>query len=161
VLQAAEDSLTSLPTYWDLGEAHWDDTYQYTFTADGYPIGCGQFNASGMVPLGGGEYRYPPLPHSCASRLGVGDPFVAITWLGFTYGIANSSRVTTRDVVIRASPYSAVLELDGPGGHVYRNVSVSPGPGRLISVNADGIHSEDVDVGPVPLTLTLARHPNK
>jgi len=73
--------------------------------------------------------------------------------------VANSTRVTTQDVAIRASGYMAVSEIDGHGEHTYLNVSVTPGPGRLITVNADGFHSEDVDHGPLighhPLTITI------
>jgi hypothetical protein len=79
---------------------------------------------------------------SCRGAFAVGDAFVAITWLGYGYTIGNSSHVTTQDVTIRASPYMAVAEIDGHGAHIYRNVSITAGPGRLISVNADGIHSE-------------------
>jgi len=107
----------------------------------------GSFNVSSMVSLGDREYRIPN--NGCAGALAVGDDFLAITWLGYAYGIGNSSRVTSQDMAIRASPYMACSETDGYGGHVYRNFSVAPGRGRLLSVNADGIHSEDVDVGPL------------
>ena len=59
--RAAEDSLTSLPKYWDLGESHWAVNYQYAFShKDQYAFTsgvCGTFQVSQMVPLGGRDYR--------------------------------------------------------------------------------------------------------
>ena len=43
----------------------------------------------------------------------------------------------------------AIQELDGPGDHVYRNVQLVPRDGRLLSSNADGFHSADVDHAPL------------
>jgi hypothetical protein len=152
--RVAEDSLTSLPVYWDAGEMRSARNWQYGFGPDGIMWGpwggpCDSFNMGAMVSLGGRDYNFTEPGNSCGEQFSVGDDFVAITWLGHHYTIGNSSHVTTQDVTIRASPYMAAFEVDGHGGHVYRNVSVVPGPGRLISVNADGIHSEDVDVGPL------------
>jgi hypothetical protein len=153
--RVAEDSLTTLPDYWDAGEMRWARNWAYGFT-DGNMWGpwggpCDSFNTSAMASLGHGgrDFNFTEPGNGCGEKFSVGDEFVAITWLGHHYTIGNSSHVTTQDVAIRASPYMATFEVDGHGGHAYRNVSVTPGPGRLISVNADGIHSEDVDVGPL------------
>ena len=86
-------------------------------------------------------------------------------WKGYTYNIENSSRVTTEDLAVLAAGYMGVYEADGGGGHVYRRFQLVPClPGlwarcgyRIISSNADGLHSEDVDVGP---TIGVARHSN-
>ena len=162
----ASDSPTSLPLYWDQGEERWtygggqfpfgpNGTGGFPYCGGGARCGCGSFDPTSMVSLGGREYRIPG--NGCSNALAVGDDFVAITWLGYGYGIGNSSKITSQDMAIRASPYMAASETDGGGGHVYRNFTVAPGPGRLISVNADGIHSEDVDVGPLIEDSTITR----
>merc|ERR1712166_136531 len=160
----ASDSATTLPRYWDQGEERWtygggqfpfSNTGSFPYCGGGARCECGSFDPTSMVSLGGREYRIDN--NGCSKALDVGDQFVAITWLGYGYGIANSSQVTTQDMAIRASPYMGASETDGPGGHVYRNFSIAPGPGRLLSVNADGIHSEDVDVGPLIEDCTITR----
>ena len=81
--------------------------------------------------------------------IGVGDQTVMTIWRGFTYVISNSSRVTTQDVAVHAGGYMAIQEMDGPGNHVYRNVQLVPRNGRLLSSNADGFHSSDMDHAPL------------
>ena len=78
----------------------------------------------------------------------VGDQFVSFIWKGYNYNVANSSRVTTEDLAVHATGYMGVYEADGEGGHVYRRFSLVPRNGRIISSNADGLHSEDLDGEP-------------
>jgi hypothetical protein len=70
-------------------------------------------------------------------------------WKGFSWATSNSTAVTVEDLTIYASGYTSVFEGDGGGGHVYRRLNLVPKPGRLISCNADGLHSSDLDVAPV------------
>jgi len=61
----------------------------------------------------------------------VGDQVVISIWRGFTYVVANSSRVTTQDVAVHAGGYMAIQEMDGEGDHMYRNVQLVPRNGEL------------------------------
>eukprot|EP01052_Picozoa_sp_SAG31_P003336 SAG31_NODE_127_length_23612_cov_39.709863_2_plen_218_part_00 len=100
------------------------------------PVGPGKFSA----PLKNGDFKQGDIQ--------VGDQFLSMVWKGFTYTIANSSAVTTRDVGVHAGGYMAVAEMDGVGGHVYQNLHVVPRNGRLIASNADAFHSADMDHAP-------------
>ena len=84
----------------------------------------------------------------CSDRWAVNDTAIFIVWQGFNYVVANSSLVVTDSLVVRASGYIAVAELDGGGAHTYKNVSVVPAIGRTIASTADGFHSSDVEFGP-------------
>ena len=79
----------------------------------------------------------------------IGDQFVFYVWKGFTYVIANSSRVITQDVAIHASGDMAVSEMDGEGGHTYRRLKVLARNGRLVAGIADGLHTSDLDHGSI------------
>ena len=112
----------------------------------GMPTGSGPFNHNAIVEIAPRKFR-------CSSKgelsaLKVGDQFVSTIWKGFMYNVANSSRVTTEDLAVHATGYMGVYEADGGGGHTYRRFSLVPRNGRIISSNADGIHSEDLDKGP-------------
>lgn len=67
----------------------------------------------------------------------------------------NSSNVTLNQTVVNASTSFAFFERGGDGGNTYNGVQVTPGStpaggtqARLLSSNADGIHSKSVSVGP-------------
>jgi len=75
------DSLTSLPSYWDVGQDSEAGALLWAFSGDfqQQKAKCGgAFDSGKMVPLGGRKYRYP----SNGCRLEVGDNFVATVWLG-------------------------------------------------------------------------------
>ena len=105
-----------------------------------------------------------------ATKANVGDQFVSWIWKGFTYNIANSSRVITEDLAIhpldtwgcmrwtdqwaRVPPLfiMGTIRFRQPhlcctGAHKGLYMQV-PRNGRIISSNADGLHSEDLDAGP-------------
>ena len=87
----------------------------------------------------------------------VGDYMLWYMWQGYNYVVANSSNVTSDSITVHASSYIALSELDGAGGHSYRNCSARPAPGRIIASSADGFHSTDVDRGPTVKGLYLNR----
>lgn len=112
----------------------------------GLPISIGSLDTKSVVELSPRKFRCgSPRDLSAAN---VGDQFVSSIWKGFMYNVVNSTRVTTEDLAVHATGYMGVYEADGGGGHVYRRFSLVPRNGRIISSNADGIHSEDLDVGP-------------
>merc|ERR1711925_11893 len=78
-------------------------------------------------------------------------------WQGSNLVLANSSMCTVEDTTVHASGYMTVSELDGPGGHTYRNVSAVPREGRLITSTAYGFHSTDVDAGPLVENVHFSR----
>ena len=111
----------------------------------GLPISLGSLNTGEVVEIAPRTFRARPGDLDGAN---VGDQFVSSIWKGFMFNIANSSSVTTEDLAVHATGYMGVYEADGGGGHIYRRFSLVPRNGRIISSNADGIHSEDLDVGP-------------
>eukprot|EP01047_Picozoa_sp_COSAG01_P008036 COSAG01_NODE_311_length_19072_cov_73.511727_24_plen_445_part_00 len=116
----------------------------------GRPGGAtGSLNTGGVIEIGPRKFRCGS--PSDLSGFKVGDQFVSTVWKGYTYNVENSTRVTTEDLAVHATGYMGVYEADGGGGHVYRRFSLVPRNGRIISSNADGLHSEDVDVGPTIL----------
>ena len=117
--------------------------------------GLGSFDPHNMVALGGGGRRFRCGSSSELGAAKAGDQFLLTLWKGYTYNIENSTRVTTEDLAILAAGYMGVYEADGGGGHVYRRFQLVPClphlarcQYRIISSNADGLHSEDVDIGP-------------
>ena len=76
------DSLTSLPTYWDVGGDGRAGAILWVFSGDFQqqtPKCGGSFDTTQMVSLGGRNYRYA---HDGRCQLEVGDNFVATVWLG-------------------------------------------------------------------------------
>lgn len=60
------------------------------------------------------------------------------------------------NLTIHSSSHMGILELQGGGGNIYRNVRITPGPPpqgalreRLFSVNADAFHSGAMERGPL------------
>ena len=47
--------------------------------------------------------------HAYKGHVEVGDQFVSVVWKGFTYVVANSSKVTTEDVSVHAGGYMTVV----------------------------------------------------
>ena len=113
----------------------------------GMPSGTACFSLKDMRSSSHADFSVPgsSCRHGCGN---VGDQFVFILWRGFSYVIANSSRVTTQDLAIHAAGDMALFEGDGGGGHVYRRLQVVPRNGRIISSNADAFHSSDLERGP-------------
>jgi hypothetical protein len=107
------------------------------------------------------------------SKLAVkeGDKLTAIIRYGYTYFVANSTRVSTSDVTMYTASFMAIAEFDGAGGNVYDNMKVirrpiagtaalgvgAAGCGLIgtrtcmttIASNADVFHSSGVKIGPV------------
>jgi|EP01046_Picozoa_sp_COSAG06_P008390 hypothetical protein len=123
----------------------WKKGSRGTSDTRGNPISVGSLSTSKVVEIAPRTFRASLGDLGAAD---VGDQFVSSIWKGFMYNVANSSSVTTEDLAIHATGYMGVYEADGGGGHVYRRFSLVPRNGRIISSNADGIHSEDLDVGP-------------
>lgn len=112
----------------------------------GLPISIGGLDTQAVVEISPRKFRCGSPGDLSAAN--VGDQFVSSIWKGFMYNVVNSTRVTTEDLAVHATGYMGVYEADGGGGHVYRRFSLVPRNGRIISSNADGLHSEDLDVGP-------------
>ena len=134
---------TQLAPWYSVGQAgDWQPLvyhYSSTLQPDGLPTltgGCGAYIAGD-----GGNVHWLG-PRRFVMRPGCpfaqNDSLVAIVWQGFSYTVANGSRVVTENISVHASGYMAVEEMDGAGGNVFRNVSVTPRNGRIISSTADG-----------------------
>ena len=121
----------------------------------GLPTPFGHLDTQAIVPIGPRKFRCGSPSDLATAR--VGDQFVSFIWKGYNYNVANSSRVTTEDLAVHATGYMGVYEADGPGGHVYRRFSLVPRNGRIISSNADGLHSEDLDGEPPQPRSSLSR----
>jgi hypothetical protein len=73
-----------------------------------------------------------------------------ITYSGrdwYTYVLANSSNVTTSDMVIHSSSGFTIVELDGNCGHTFSRVNVVRRDGYMIASNGDVFHSSDCATG--------------
>lgn len=133
-----------------------DCTHTYWWVA-GSRAPDGRLGSRGLPGGNGGAVtpqmlkRLGPKRYSATLRqaVNVGDQVVMTIWRGFTYVVSNSSRVITQDVAVHAGGYMAIAEMDGRGGHVYRRVQLIPRNGRLLSSNADGFHSSDMDYAPL------------
>ena len=63
---------------------------------------------------------------------------------GGAWWVFNSTRVTTKNVLLLGSSNFAVSEWGGGGANVYDGVVLARAPGHLMSSNTDGFHSFSV-----------------
>ena len=93
-----------------------------------------------------------------AGGLVVGNLVTLFPRKGFTWRCANCSGVVAENVTIWAGGNMGFLEVGGPGGNVYRRVSITrkPGSAGLMALNADGFHSSDVGIGPTLVDSEIA-----
>eukprot|EP01052_Picozoa_sp_SAG31_P017745 SAG31_NODE_1227_length_9239_cov_29.041904_5_plen_632_part_00 len=116
---------------------------------------CGvNFDFAKVSSLGNRHFK---LKDSGCPQAKRGDVLSAYLWGGFSYTIANSTRVLTEDVTIRATGWLVFGEFDGVGNNTYRRVRAEAAPGRPMASNADGIHSADVEIGPTIDSCYLSR----
>jgi hypothetical protein len=66
-----------------------------------------------------------------------------------TVTVSNSSACRFENLLLYGAGAMAVLEWGGAGGHVYRNITLTRKPGRLLSSNVDAFHSFAVANGPL------------
>jgi hypothetical protein len=95
---------------------------------------------------------------ACAGgRAAPGDTFVAPTRVGYTLALADTARVSVRDVDIHAASYMAVTEFRGDGGNEYERVRLQPRDAAFpLASNADGFHSSGMRVGPTLRGVVMA-----